>query len=129
MDKQTPVFSLETLTPYIRLTNKGNNYTLWVMVPLPVNYHIILENNPQLKIDERKNQVDVNIGVSGPVGKPAEEWFPVPIKVSLPSPTKNQFGIDMQTTILTTIVVTDTGDVGDDDGGASTSKYEDSTEE
>lgn len=129
MDNLTPVFAIETITPYIRLTNTGTTYTLWVIVPLPVNYSMKLNNNPKLKIDEPNNQVDVTITVKGPTENPATEWSSIPLKIELPTPTDTHFGVDMKTIIHTTVVVKDTGGLGDGEGGSSNSKYEDSTEE
>ncbi len=112
MNSLTPNFALEVLTPYIRLTKKGNIYTLWVIVPLPMNYHVDLENNPQLQIDEPANLVQVNIDVEGPEKKPSSEWYTVPLKIALPSPSGNQFGVNDNTTIRVSVLVDDPDDTG-----------------
>ncbi|MEQ9266764.1 MAG: hypothetical protein RLN81_16160 [Balneolaceae bacterium] len=129
MDNLTPVFSVDTLTPYINLSKNGKKFTQWVIIPLPINYHVVLEDNPVVKIDEQKNEVDITIEVAGPVGKPSDEWYSAPLKIDLPSPSINQFGVDMKTTIRTFVTITDTGDVGDGEGGNSKTKYDDATEE
>lgn len=129
MKNSTPDFSLEILMPYIRLTNSGKKYTLCVMVPLPVNYHVQLKNNPTIKIDEDKNQVNVIIKVAGPVKNPANEWVGIPLKIGLPSLNSGDSKIDLTTSIITTIKIKDTDDLEDGEGGSTESKYEDSMEE
>lgn len=124
MSNLTPDFDLEVLTPYIRVTKKGNSYTLWVIVPLPMNYYIPLENNPQLDINEAQNIVQVNVDVEGPEKDPADQWYPATLKVDLPSPSGNQFGVNQETTIRVSVLVDDPADTGD-----TSTQYKDASEE
>lgn len=124
MDKLTPDYALEVLTPYIRVTKKGNSYTLWVMVALPMNYYITPENNPQLEIEENLNIVQVNIDVTGPEKNPSKEWYTTSLKIALPTPSGNQFGVNQETTIRTSVLVDDP-----DDTGNAQVKYDQAEEE
>lgn len=124
MTDLTPDFDLEVLTPYIRVTKNGNNYTLWVIVPLPMNYYVPLKNNPQIQINEKKNLVQVNIDVDGPEKSPSKHWYPAPLKIELPSPSGNQFGVNEETTIRVSVLLDDPADTGD-----TSTQYKEASEE
>jgi len=108
-----PVFDANPLTPYIRLTKNGNNYTLWVIVPLPIGYYLQEENNPQLSEDKETDSVLVSIFVEGPEKPQTDEWYAVPLKIKLPGPDSNApIRIDGDTKIKATVYLDDPQDEG-----------------
>lgn len=108
-----PVFAANPLTPYIRLTRKKNNYTLWVIVPAPIGYYLKEGDNPQIVDDEQNDQVLVNIYVEGPEKAQTEEWYSIPLKIDLPGPNSNApIKIDGKTPIKVTVYLDDPQDEG-----------------
>ena len=65
--------------PYIRLTVKKNNYTLWLVTFIPQNYNIVEE--PTVKTKTKKIQVDVTVQSNGQ--EPAPHWQAYSYKIPL----------------------------------------------
>ena len=65
--------------PYIRLTVKKNNYTLWLVTFIPQNYNIVEE--PTVKTKTKKKQVDVTVQSKGQ--EPAPHWQAYSYKIPL----------------------------------------------
>lgn len=100
-------YSVKPLTPYIRLTKKGHNYTLWVMVPLPIGYYLKHNDNPQVIEQKKGDVVLVNIFVEGPQKPGTSEWYAAPLKVKLPSPEDAHIKISGDTPIEVTVYLDD----------------------
>lgn len=65
--------------PYIRLTVKKNNYTLWLVTFIPQNYNIV--EDPTVKKKKKKVQVDVTVQSNGQ--EPAPHWQAYSYKIPL----------------------------------------------
>jgi hypothetical protein len=118
-------YAANPLTPYIRLTRRGNKYTLWVIVPLPIGYYLKADDNPQIEEDSKRDAVLVSIFVEGPEKPPTEEWYAVPLKIKLPGPGSNApIRIDGNTPIKVTVYLDDP-----QDEGSSTLKYDDAEDD
>ncbi|SMO82113.1 hypothetical protein [Gracilimonas mengyeensis] len=100
-------YSVTPLKPYIRLTNSGNDYTLWVMVPLPLGYYLKSDDNPQIIDDPQNDTVNVNIYVEGPQEAPTDEWYAAPLKIALPSPDEAPIKISGETPIIVKVYLDD----------------------
>jgi hypothetical protein len=65
--------------PYIRLTVKKNNYTLWLVTFIPQNYNIL--EDPTVKTKKKNVQVDVTVQSNGL--EPAPHWQAYSYKIPL----------------------------------------------